>query len=123
MSYSDLLKSPKWQKVRLKVLERDNWMCQKGKKPWEYPLDNFLTLCEKCHELEEKIKVINMYEHFRAYSIVTKIPMSLMIKLIHALAFSYSFDHDLFIEIRSKLKRLRDEKDNEFDDFFKKLSE
>jgi hypothetical protein len=26
--YSDKLKNPKWQKIRLQVLERDEWCCQ-----------------------------------------------------------------------------------------------
>ena len=67
--YSEKLKDPKWQKLRLQILERDNWTCQKcfddesmlvvhhkyyenNKDPWEYPLEAFITLCEYCHELE-----------------------------------------------------------------------
>jgi hypothetical protein len=52
------------------ILERDQWMCrackesegvtlavhhlyyEKGKKPWEYPNDALVTLCEECHEYE-----------------------------------------------------------------------
>ena len=69
MNYLEKLKNPRWQKKRLEVLERDEWHCQncgdgattlhvhhkyyiKGKKPWEYPLDAFLTLCDSCHEYE-----------------------------------------------------------------------
>lgn len=68
-SYSEKLKNPKWQKLRLKILERDNWTCQNcfdaestlhvhhkiyeyGKNPWEYPSNNFITLCEECHNFE-----------------------------------------------------------------------
>lgn len=67
--YSDQLKDPRWQKLRLKVFERDEWTCQvcfdtqsqlkvhhkyylQGKDPWDYPLDAFSTLCEKCHTEE-----------------------------------------------------------------------
>lgn len=67
--YSELLRDPKWQKMRLKVMERDDYRCQicfdaestlnvhhcyyaYGKKPWEYPESSLLTLCESCHEKE-----------------------------------------------------------------------
>ena len=70
MNYSDLLKDPKWQKRRLEILQRDNFTCkvcdrglndgiplnvhhkryESGKKPWEYPSSNLITLCEKCHK-------------------------------------------------------------------------
>ena len=67
--YSDKLKDPRWQKLRLKVFERDDWACQicfdkesqlkvhhkyylQGKEPWDYPLEVFITLCEKCHTEE-----------------------------------------------------------------------
>jgi len=67
--YSDKLKDPRWQKVRLKVFERDEWTCQicfgkesqlkvhhkyyiQGKEPWDYSRDALVTLCEKCHAEE-----------------------------------------------------------------------
>ena len=66
-TYTEQYKDPRWQKVRLRVLERDNWKCQKcydtdstlhvhhlyyedGKPVWDYPLICFVTLCETCHE-------------------------------------------------------------------------
>lgn len=69
--YSELLKNPKWQKVRLEVMNRDNWKCtrckktdktlnvhhteyHKGKKPWEYDIKFLVTLCENCHGIEHK---------------------------------------------------------------------
>ena len=71
MEYSEKLKDPRWQKIRLQVFERDTWDCQhcfrgdltlhvhhlyyqRGKEPWEYPLEAFKTLCEDCHEAETK---------------------------------------------------------------------
>jgi hypothetical protein len=70
MTYSQKLRDPRWQKVRLKVLDRDGWKCRDarckspaetplmvhhlryvaGRDPWDYPLTNFKTLCEQCHE-------------------------------------------------------------------------
>lgn len=75
MDYKELLKSPKWQKLRLEVLQRDNFTCCKcgsndkplnvhhlyyksGNKPWEYPLSSLITLCEDCHGKEHSTKVI-----------------------------------------------------------------
>ncbi len=69
MTYLEKLKNPRWQKMRLKILERDDWTCQAcGNKemtlnihhryykaktdPWDYPEESLLTLCEECHEIE-----------------------------------------------------------------------
>jgi hypothetical protein len=69
MKYSDKLKDPRWQKKRLEVFERDGWCCQccgdsesplnvhhkyynKNKNPWEYQLEELMTLCDQCHEVE-----------------------------------------------------------------------
>lgn len=68
--YSEQYKNPKWQKLRLKILERDNWACQRcgddesqlqvhhrcyiyGNKTWEYHELDLVTLCNDCHK-EEK---------------------------------------------------------------------
>lgn len=72
MDYKEQIKSPKWQKRRLEILNRDNFTCQicgstdrmlhvhhtyyeKGKKIWEYGDDQLITLCEDCHEYEHAI--------------------------------------------------------------------
>lgn len=66
MNYRDLLRDPKWQKKRLKIMERDNFQCQfckseintlvvhhkkyiNGRKPWEYDNEWLTTLCIYCH--------------------------------------------------------------------------
>jgi len=71
MKYSEKLKDPRWQKLRLEVFERDEWTCNAccasentlnvhhsyyypEKEPWEYPLDSFITLCDNCHNLEKE---------------------------------------------------------------------
>ena len=71
-SYSDKLKLPKWQKMRLLIFLRDDWKCTKcgnadkplhvhhkrykksAKSPWDYKIDSLVTLCEDCHRLTHK---------------------------------------------------------------------
>ena len=72
-TYSELLRSPLWQKKRLKILERDDYTCQhcgckerelqvhhrvyhRGAKPWEYDDSELITLCNRCHEIETEVK-------------------------------------------------------------------
>lgn len=66
-TYSDKLKDPRWQRLRLRVLERDEWRCQecgdtkdtlhvhhtyyKGE-PWDAPIEALRTLCAPCHDDE-----------------------------------------------------------------------
>src|SRR6187402_680382 len=69
MTYAEKLTNPKWQKKRLKILERDNWTCQEcenteltlhihhkrysGINPWDTDDKYLITLCSKCHSNEE----------------------------------------------------------------------
>ena len=73
MNYAEKLKDPRWQKKRLEIFKRDNWVCQfpyedgicgEGEdtlhihhleyipelEPWEYPNDKLITLCESHHK-------------------------------------------------------------------------
>lgn len=69
-SYSEKLKDPRWQKKRLKVLERDEFRCKMcggdketlhvhhlkyGGDPWDIELGLLTTLCETCHTFSEQI--------------------------------------------------------------------
>ena len=64
MNYSEKLKSPKWQKKRLEVLNRDKFRCctcgdeetelhvhhlKYTKEPYDAPLEDLQTLCKVCH--------------------------------------------------------------------------
>jgi hypothetical protein len=68
--YAKKLRSPLWQKLRLKIMERDAFTCRhcrskentlnvhhsfylKGKAPWEYDENTLITLCEDCHKQVE----------------------------------------------------------------------
>lgn len=69
LSYRDKLRDPRWQKMRLAVLSRDEFICtscgtaestlhvhhcyyDRGIEPWEYPMSSLITLCEYCHAEE-----------------------------------------------------------------------
>lgn len=77
MSYNIKLSDPRWQKRRLKILERDNWGCVRcGAKektlhvhhlkyvgePWDAPDDKLQTLCEDCHYQEHPTNVPKLSE-------------------------------------------------------------
>ena len=66
--YREALRKPKWQRKRLKIMERDGWKCSacaaddknlqvhhlrylpdSWNKPWESPDEDLVTLCEDCH--------------------------------------------------------------------------
>jgi hypothetical protein len=73
MTYKEQLQHPKWQRKRLKALEKDNFTCTlcgdtettlhvhhkeyKGK-AWEADDDMLETHCEHCHLLVEEFKTI-----------------------------------------------------------------
>lgn len=68
-SYKEQLKSPKWQKRRLEIMNRDNFTCQicgakdkqlhvhhttyiPGCDIWDYFDNHLITVCEECHTRE-----------------------------------------------------------------------
>lgn len=71
--YIKKLRDPRWQKMRLKIMERDEYACRQcgdsentlnvhhcyydDKEPWDYESSSLLTLCEDCHKSQtESIK-------------------------------------------------------------------
>lgn len=72
MTYFEKLKDPQWQKVRLRILERDGFSCVccetetktlhvhhcyyvSRRDPWEYFDSALITLCEDCHKLADEM--------------------------------------------------------------------
>ena len=75
VSYREKLRDPRWQRLRLQILDRSDWSCEwcgskatKGKsrglqvhhgwygrdvEPWEYESDTLYCLCDSCHEQAE----------------------------------------------------------------------
>jgi hypothetical protein len=79
MAYKEDLKDGRWQEMRLRIMERDSFSCRScksksmlhvhhlyykfGLKPWEYPSESLVTLCDYCHskihnDLSEKAGII-----------------------------------------------------------------
>ena len=73
MTYSELLRDPRWQKKRLHIFERDGWACTRCRdtvsplnvhhkyylpntEPWDYPDDALTTHCDLCHDKVEFLK-------------------------------------------------------------------
>ena len=75
MSTSFLAKyrDPRWQRIRLEVMQEAGFQCQecysetetlnvhhrlyrKGADPWEYDLDELVCLCHNCHQYIHQIK-------------------------------------------------------------------
>lgn len=67
--YAAKFRDPRWQQLRLRILERDGFACvycsdksktlhvhhkmyYYGRDPWDYPPSLLITLCESCHEYE-----------------------------------------------------------------------
>jgi hypothetical protein len=73
MSYSELLRDPRWNERRVEILKRDEFTCReceikdvtlqvhhhfyhRDTMPWDYDDEILITLCEPCHLEEELLK-------------------------------------------------------------------
>lgn len=71
MTYGEKLKDPRWQKLRLEILGRDDFTCTHCDRtdkelhvhhvtycanPWESKSDDLITLCKDCHSDIERYK-------------------------------------------------------------------
>lgn len=72
MTYSEKLRDPRWQKLRLAVMGRAGFACEDcgdtkrsqhvhhriyapGRDPWDYPIENFVCVCDSCHRIREVV--------------------------------------------------------------------
>lgn len=136
--YSDLLKHPNWQKKRLDILNRDKWTCkgcgskentlhvhhftyQKNNKPWEYENDNFITLCEICHNEEESFLKGENFT-FVTLARVHKASIRKMLSNSICLTFISKKDPKVYKSIIKKMTAFLDSNESEYDSFCSKLS-
>lgn len=73
-TYWELLKHPKWQEKRLRIMQRAQFACEncgdknsmlnvhhtyyeRGLNPWEYPDDSLRCLCEACHGQADELRI------------------------------------------------------------------
>ena len=70
--YATKLKDPRWQRLRLEVMQRDGFKCRdcesaektlhvhhcgyRGKSPWETPVELLVTVCHECHEIRQSLE-------------------------------------------------------------------
>lgn len=86
-SYFDKLNDPRWQRKRLKIMERDDFKCtQCGdattklnvhheyyislRDPWSYPDAALVTLCEPCHKLERSFDAAFTPNDYREWELI-----------------------------------------------------
>lgn len=111
MSYSEQLKSPKWQKKRLEVLSRDNFTCcscgdtetelqvhhlKYDGKPYESELEDMETLCWVCHYYEtfEHKQLLNDFSIDPELYIKNHKTKNMLISEFSDSLFLYSIDFD-----------------------------
>lgn len=105
MSYADLLRDPRWQRMRLEVMQRAGFACErchsttktlnvhhtyysKGRPPWQYPSESLRCLCEECHRIQ--------------HGLATKGPESIASILPRALEpLGYEVDTSLCVECQA----------------------
>ena len=111
MKYEEQIKSPKWQKKRLEILQRDNFKCcicgsesktlhvhhlyyEKDKEIWDYPDRCLITLCEDCHDKEHSSdkKVNFLMEEMKKAGHTN---LEIMALVVNALKNKLCFDKEL----------------------------
>lgn len=109
--YQKKLLDPRWQKKRLRILERDDFTCQRcydpentlhvhhflyiyGNEPWEIDDEFLITLCERCHS--EEREYYSKRESFLLESLKKKRFLSSHVYQINALINLFPDNEDSF---------------------------
>lgn len=73
-TYSEKLQDPRWQKVRMRILSRDEWKCRLcgdhentlhihhdkyHKEPWDADEKDLKAVCRNCHSIIHDVKRID----------------------------------------------------------------
>lgn len=135
MTYQDQIKSPKWQRKRLEVMEGRSFECEscgdkektlnvhhkiyrKNKKIWEYPNSDLECLCEDCHKeshtLAEKIReALSIMSLGDRYQILGYIEAMADTTPLNAESYEYTVgvgDWLAYAEIRPDITNIRSDK-------------
>lgn len=101
-TYWEKLKDPRWQRMRLAVMERDGFACQmclddkstlnvhhriyrKGADPWGYQPHELVTLCEACHD--EQHQADDSIKEAMCLASVQQIPAGRIAALIYGFVY------------------------------------
>ena len=79
--YAEKLKDSRWKKKRIYILYRDKFKCYfchtthhlqvhhkeygKGLNPWEYSMDNLITVCKSCHRKIHNAHIDKMHPNYK----------------------------------------------------------
>lgn len=132
-TYSEKLRDPRWQRLRLKVMERDDWTCQhcqatektlnvhhriylRGREPWDYAPDLLITLCEDCHkeETDESSRAIEKAREYLLIALATQghdasdiAMLAVLVYAFNEIADGYPVLHDFLVSLVWLLKRCK----------------
>lgn len=124
--YKKLFLDPRWQKLRLEILDRDKFTCQRclstdktlhvhhqyylndGRLPWEYHSSLLITLCADCHKDEELMKGYDDYivKTLLSYGLLREDLDQLTLAIGYALTDGVVKFDKTPLEIRSLFKKL-----------------
>ncbi len=119
-SYSEKLQDPRWQKKRLKCLERFEWKCgdcgavnktlhvhhktydRPGADPWDTPDGNLVACCHDCHEARESLA-------HRSRLIFQVMPLGHATEIINEIFSRFSADEETFaVRLLTLIRGMKD---------------
>lgn len=130
--YAKKLLDPRWQKMRLKIFERDKFTCQccgaeektlhahhlfyrpGAEGPWDYEDDDIMTVCDECHEAEHAFMAqrnTNLIRSLARAGFRTYLEFDTLSDILHEMAESVldrSREDDLVHMLRCHITRMRD---------------
>ncbi len=124
LPYSEKLRDPRWQKKRLEILDRDEWICRgcfrddielhvhhliykKNKEPWEYESGFLISLCKECHEDEVASKdILTCIAEINNVFLKKGMEPWLLHDLAEAISFMRPMNPPGFEELCQKIKEL-----------------
>jgi hypothetical protein len=138
-TYKEKLMDPQWQKRRLQIFERDKFTCQvcmdtretlhvhhlqyfKGD-PWDVEDIYLITLCEICHEEEERLKSVDILgKAFSQYGLTRLHLLKLLEHCKYVIEHTEKRDRNIYDPLGKAYNKLVDPCTDELQDYYKWLS-